>query len=738
MLPFLLMQQTSGSLGKVRFGVFEADFLTGELRKFGVKLKVQTQPLKVLSALIEQPGQLVTREELQKRLWDDGTIVDFDHGLGTAINKLREALGDSAENPRFIETLARRGYRFIAPVHSVENGREQTELGPQVLQPSAAAANARIVAVDSPSAPASSKAFTSTRPVVAAVSVAICSLVILAYLGWSRNAKPQIVRTSQITWSGRVFSGSSEVESFPGLVTDGTRVYFTEVRDGRFILAHALLSDGETHPLTMPSEIVGPSLADISTDGSKLLIRNHLAPEVEQPLWVVPSAGGAALRVLNVLAHDATWMPDGNSILYASGQDLYVTRNDGQDPRKFATLPGRAFWLRWSPNGNTLRFTLVDSRTRATSLWELSVNDRKPRQILSGWLQPSNECCGSWTPDGRYFIFQATRGGTADIWAVREGFLGLKAPIQVTAGPLNYTAPIMARDGSKIFVIGTHARNQLFRYDSTSHRLVRYLVDLTTANRVSFSPEKARIAWISTNDSSLWVSRADGSQRLQLTSNPMRVYMMTWSPDGKQLAFMGRIPGHPWKIYTVFAGGGSPQMLLTESRNEADPGWSPDGKTMIFGRLPDYMGEASTQKEIQVVNLKTGAVSILPESEGLFSPRWSPDGHSIAAITLDQRKLVVYDLATHKWSQMAAGSVDNPVWSRDNQSIYFHSFMEEGSPILRVQLADHRVERVFEFGDVQLADAVDYQFPGLAPDDSPLVSVTLWTADVYSLDWKQR
>ena len=101
-----------------KFGVFELDLSAGELRKSGVKLRLQEQPLQVLALLLERPGEVVTREELQQKLWPSDTFVDFDHSLNTAINKVREALGDSASSPRYVETLARRGYRFIAPVQS--------------------------------------------------------------------------------------------------------------------------------------------------------------------------------------------------------------------------------------------------------------------------------------------------------------------------------------------------------------------------------------------------------------------------------------------------------------------------------------------------------------------------------------------------------------------------------------------------------------------------------------------
>ena len=112
--------QEARSSGLVRFGVFEADLRSGELRKNGAKIRLPGQPFEVLAVMLERPGEVVTREELQKKLWPDGTFVDFDHSLNNAINKIREALGDSAESPRFVETLARRGYRFIAPVETLD------------------------------------------------------------------------------------------------------------------------------------------------------------------------------------------------------------------------------------------------------------------------------------------------------------------------------------------------------------------------------------------------------------------------------------------------------------------------------------------------------------------------------------------------------------------------------------------------------------------------------------------
>src|SRR3954462_3934496 len=129
---------------KIRFGVFEADLRAGELRKFGIRIKLQSQPFKLLTILISRAGEIVTREELQQELWGAETVVNFDHSLGTAINKVREALGDSAENPRYIETLAKRGYRFVAPVQVLDG----PEPPPRPIAITSAAAAISIPAID--------------------------------------------------------------------------------------------------------------------------------------------------------------------------------------------------------------------------------------------------------------------------------------------------------------------------------------------------------------------------------------------------------------------------------------------------------------------------------------------------------------------------------------------------------------------------------------------------------------
>ncbi len=185
----------------------------------------------------------------------------------------------------------------------------------------------------------------------------------------------------QLTRTGAISSGPPNLESLLTLATDGNRILTSVVQEGRPRLSAISLSNGEVNPLPLPRELVASSLADISRDGSRLILKSQLSTASEQPLWVVPSSGGSAQRVGDVLAHDASCMPDGKSVLYADENDLSVIRLDDGVSTPFAHLSGRAFWMRWSPDGKLLRFTLMDPLSHATGLWELPSRGGAPHRL---------------------------------------------------------------------------------------------------------------------------------------------------------------------------------------------------------------------------------------------------------------------------------------------------------------------------------------------------------------------
>ena len=294
-----------------RFGVFELEAQTGELRRHGIKLKLQDQPYQVLLKLLEHAGQTVTRDQLRSTLWPADTFVDFETGLNTTIKRLRETLGDSADNPAFIETVPKRGYRFIAPVSTPDAG---PDLVPNKPNP------ARGVRLN---------------PVLqfGAVLILVLLLVGFALRHWSTatSLPTRVLDFAQLTSDGQAKQGR--------LLSDGSRIYFSEVLPVGRILAQVSAKGGET--TTIPTSVLDPRPVDLSPEGTELLILSGENSMKEEPhagtLWILPVAGGSGRPVDNVFATDALWGEKAETILYSNGHDLYVVNRDGSNRRKFLT-----------------------------------------------------------------------------------------------------------------------------------------------------------------------------------------------------------------------------------------------------------------------------------------------------------------------------------------------------------------------------------------------------------------
>ncbi len=742
--------QAPTSNSKLTFGLYEMDLQTGELWKAGFRVKLQSQPFKVLAALIERPGQVVTREELQLRLWGKGTVGDFDHSLGTAINKIREALSDSADNPRFVETLARRGYRFIAPVHEVHDpsGPAYSLPAPEVAQginqPTVFAEQAVAFPAgdalgpghapapgDFISLPAARRAPRNWRvPGIAAAAffAAITAGFLLARRIPITVRPPHIV---QVTHNDHLAPTIQTMEDLHASATDGNHLFASIIDDGQQKLASIDLPFGSVQPLKMSDEVAAPALGDISPDGTRLLLLSHLSPESEQPLWVVPTLGGSAQRVGDVLAHDATWMADGTHILYANGNDLYLRPVAGGQAERYAHLPGPAFWLRWQPDGgHLLRFTLLDPVAHTTTLWQLSETDRQPRQILTASPDVGAPCCGVWTADGQRFIFQGARPGSSDLWQLTAH--ATEAPTRLTDGPLQFAAPVASRTGHSVYFVGLDDRSRLMRLNADG-KLTPENTFLSAAVRVDVSHDGRWVAWTDLSGT-LWRAHADGSNILRLTPENVDVFLARWSPDDSRLAVMAREPGHAWRLYLVSAQGGDLHPLLQDNRNAGDPSWSPDGQSILFGRVNDRMGKEETQRSLEILNLRDSTVTQVPGSAGLFSPRWSPNGRFIAALTLDQRRVQLFDFTTSTWTTLPVTSGADPVWTTDGRSLVVHASMDPRQPIVRIDIPAMHIAQSSQLAAAEGADPVDFVFVGLAADGSPLVRLRTYTGNIYSME----
>ncbi len=722
---------------RLAFGLFEADLKAGELWKADRRIKLQSQPFKVLTVLLKHAGQVVSREELQESVWVPDVVVDFEHSLSSAIKKVREALGDNADNPLFIETLSKRGYRFIAPVSVV--GQVQPVRDPPGPEPTLPAASVLQPEVEAKFSFRRVLLALADRRILLMGGVAVASFF-LGAITFSKlplfnrfdNESESIARIVRLTQTGRVYSSvDTSFESLPATVTDGIHLYTSTVEDGHDVLSQLTISTGEMQTLTLPSEIASPEINDISPDKTQLLVRSHLSAEPEKPLWLIPVAGGSAFRVANILAHDATWMPDGKSILYAYGNQLNVVSLESSKSTPFATIQGRAFWLRWSPDGRRLRFTVIDSINHTSSLWEINSGNPRPHPLLTGWTPSASECCGVWTADGRNFVFQVTIGRTTDLWRLSGN--DTSHPVRMTNGPLFSESPAAGRNKSEIFFVGHDYHSQSERFDAQRKQFAPLEGFLAYADHVSYSRNDRFVLWLDPM-SRLWRAQADGQDRVQLTPNSLHVFLASWSPDSSEVALMARRPGNPWQIFVVNANGENLRQLMHEDDNVADPSFSADGKSIVFGGIPDLMGQGNTPRSINILDLATNQVKELHDSKGLFSPRWSPNGHLIAALTLDQRKIVLYDVKAQSWRVLAVTSAADPVWSPDSRYIYFHAYMAALDPICRVEVSSGRIEQMVTIKNFPAGSVSRYFFSGLAPDSTIIAHAELDNSNLYSLD----
>jgi len=563
-----------------------------------------------------------------------------------------------------------------------------------------------------------------------AAAATVFAAAVLSYFLTRALPPPRVLGATQITNDSR--DKFAAFTSFP-LVTDGLRVYFTESTGSGSTIAQVATAGGETAPL--PTLLPLPSLLDISPNRSELLISPHDNPYVESRVEVLPlpTGSGSTRRLGDFEAHDATWFPDGQRITYAKGNELYLCKTDGTESRKLVTAPGVVDWPRWSPDGRTLRFTVTDSKTGANSLWQVQNDGTKLHELLPGWNNPPAECCGNWSPDGKFFVFQSSRKGKTNIWARREKqglFRGPSDPVLLTSGGMNSFAPVVSQDGKQIFIISAIPRGEVVRFDATSRQFLPYLSGIS-AEDLDFSKDGHWVTYVAYPEGTLWRSKVDGSDRRQLTFPPMQTFLPRWSPDGRRIAFAGLAPGQRWKVYAVSTEGGAPGQMTSGKGDEGDAGWSADGKSLVFGSMSFLEG----QPAIHLLDLTTLQISTLPGSEGLFSPRWSPDGRYVAAIpATDQTKLMLYDFMTKKWTKLAEASVGYPNWSRDGRYIYFDGSSGTVQALVRVGINDGKVEEVATLKDVRRAAGPFAQWAGLAPDGSPLVLRDTGTQEIYALD----
>lgn len=692
------------------FGSFRLEPAERKLTRDNEVVVLTPKVFDTLVVLVRNSGHLLEKDELIRVLWPDSFVEEGN--LSNNIFLLRKALG---EDPPYIETVPKRGYRFVGAVRRLP-----------------------IAIPIPPGNPPDRRLSTGKSVLRRSIVSGVAGLLLVCVAIWRSQPRPPAV-----TAIARITNDGKAKNSMNSFVTDGVRLYFIEGvpwTTGSQI-AQVSATGGETTWMTTTIR-KAVAIFDISPDRSELLVANLPAEGVDMTgisdpaaeLWVQPLPAGASHRVGSFYASAATWTPDGMHIVYAAGQEIMIANKDGSEPHLLAKASGVVQLLRFSPDGLRIRFSLTQRHAETDSIWEMDSSGKDMHPLFPDW-KDSTQCCGDWSPGGDFYYFQAMRSGTQAIWALAEKnsifrrFANKASPL--TSGPLRFSEPVPSGDGKKLFVIGDEPRVELFRYDLPARRFESYLPNLS-AGPIDFSPDRKWMAYVSYPDGTLWRSRVDGSDQMQLTFPPVRAYEPRWSPDGSTIAFMDVQSSHPWKIRLVSSQGGSPELLVKEGDREPeeDPTWTPDGKSIVFAR-----SDGTTHFAIYRLDFNTKKMSPIPDSEGLMSPRVSPDGRYLCALSYPDTKLMLFDTSTNRWSSLVEGKqVSYNEWSHDGKYVYMHESREGTGEMVRVRIKDRALEDVVNLKDFPQLGDIFAGWIGLTPDDSPLLMRDRSVQEIYALD----
>jgi Tol biopolymer transport system component/DNA-binding winged helix-turn-helix (wHTH) protein len=620
------MQGSSGGIKRaIRFDAFEVDVCSGQLKKRNRRVKVQDLPFRLLVTLLERPGEIVTREQLRTQLWGD-TVVDYDDCLHAAVRKLRDVLGDSATHPRFIETVPRRGYCFIAtvstPVEEVHEKRAEAE---------PAAPQAAIPAVPHDARPK------GILPRIAGKYVWIASVGILLLASLTvllKNSARSELRPSDVI----PITSYRGVQGSPALSPDGTQLAFTWVGEsGDNLDIYVQHIDG-TGRVRLTSDPAPEQYVAWSPDGKTIAFTRM------GNLISMPAGGGQERRIATASGAGISWSPDARWIAVSDAVipdgpcGIYLVSVDSGEKRRL-TLPASSreddAWPAFSADGQSVAF--VRRATTATGIYRVSRSGGDPvRVAIAG--KPVRGLV--WSPDGEYLLFATGRHspGLLSVPAKARDSTRLE---RIDIAGFSVSEPsIIARKGSrKVDLAYVHETTDWDIWGAAignEHASPAPLAASIRADQSpSFSPDGRRLAFCSarTGFEEIWVAMADGSHPQQLTHfNSGVANSPRWSPDGRWIAFDATIDNNP-DVYVVSSDGGLPRRMTRESSGEVQPSWSGDGQWLYF------MSDRSGSKQIWKMP-SGGGQAVQVTQQGGFQARESGDGRYLyyAKSATDYRK----------------------------------------------------------------------------------------------------
>lgn len=714
------MPTPASSTHRVQFGVFELDLQQAELRKQGVKIKLQEQPLKILQVLLESPGQIVSREDLRRRIWPANTFVEFDQGLYSAMTRLREALGDSSENPVFIETVARRGYRFLAPVRLAESVGPTTQTTQTAPQPGTALRRLTLSLV--------------AGLLAGALLIGLLLRFDIAGLReWLQYRSNRPIAERRLT----DFVG---LEESPAISPDGKTVAFTSDNAGYRQVWVRLIAGGP--PLQITHDDLDHIYPRWLPDSSTLVYYSSPSPGSEQgTLWEVSALGGKPRPLMRSIS-SADISHDGKKLAFFRLSDmntvqLVTVERSTSAVSVVAELPSsKAYeYPRWSPDDHWIAFqqsTLYVDDISYVSATGGDVHPVTHESVLMGGL--------SWQPDGSGIIYSSARESTViylptmHLWTaslngsparqMTYGEISLYNPDVDRFGhivasrlrmqcalwkyPLAGTPRKNTRDGQQL----THETGQVqtpnprpggrelaYLSDDGGHGNV-WVLDLETgaSRQITFesdphvsiglpmwSPDGSKIAIVSTREEpnwdtlGVWVVDADGSNLHRVLSQ-ISGYP-TWSGDGKWLYSSTMLQG-AFRISKTAVAGGAPAIVRND--NACISALTADGSTLYYS-VPHLNGNGHRNYEIRAAHPENGPSVRLAQISGervphwqVFQPSLSHDGRWLALPLTDRATTNLYLLSTvdGSWRQVTdfrprrTFIVRRVAWSSDDRALF--------------------------------------------------------------------
>jgi Tol biopolymer transport system component/DNA-binding winged helix-turn-helix (wHTH) protein len=637
----------------VRFGLFEADLQTGELRKNGVKVPLQGQPFQVCAILLSHAGELVSREALRQQVWPEDTFVDFDHALNTAITKIRMALGDQADNPRFVETLPRRGYRFIAPVDN------PTAPEPVPIPPQPAAEGIRTKGLW-----------------IAGAALVLAVLSAVGIWRFSRNRAEAALPPLEIVPMAAV----PGFEHDPAFSPDGNQVAFALSAEEGCGIYTTMVGGEKTLRLTSGPADYSPTW---SPDGRRVAFYRDV--DHGTAIYAVPALGGTEQRLYSGLSSAWTrglnWSPDGKVLAFADSHgetnrtwiSLLSLADSSSRQLTFPSGPEIDSSPAFSPDGSTVAFVRGSIVGVVSDLYVVPTAGGVAKRLTfdNTWILGSP----TWTPDGHDIVFSSDRGsGLSTLWRVSPAGGPLRP---VTSVGVIAWSPAISPKGNQLAYQRMFFKDNLFRLnlkDETHPQSPPVLVksDKGFNWRPHFSPDGKRFSVESNGlgHSEIWACDTVGANCGQLTSLRGTAGAARWSPDGRYIAFEFR-PKERSEVYMLEVGGGMPQLLPTlPGANNGGPSWSRDGKSIYF--YSDKTGEPFQLWKVSVqggppvqVTKKGGVFAVESEdSRFLYFVKFDAPGIWRMPLNGGEEERVLSRAGGHEWFN----------WALTRTGIYFRDY----------------------------------------------------------------